>query len=72
MDKAGVTAHSAEPADTSALRGPKRRVKTDKADAKPDPAQEPRGFLAVENAYIASYVAEVQAETLSHLALSWV
>ncbi len=34
MDKAGVIAHLAEPADTSALRGPKRRAKTDKADAK--------------------------------------
>ncbi|MEV7628782.1 transposase [Actinoplanes sp. NPDC089786] len=34
MDKAGVTAHLAEPADTSVLRGPKRRAKTDKADAK--------------------------------------
>jgi transposase len=34
MAKAGVTAHLAEPADTSALRGPKRRAKTDKADAK--------------------------------------
>jgi transposase len=34
MDKAGVTAHLAEPAETSALRGPKRRAKTDKADAK--------------------------------------
>jgi hypothetical protein len=34
MDKAGVTAHLAEPAETSGLRGPKRRAKTDKADAK--------------------------------------
>jgi transposase len=34
MAKAGVIAHLAEPADTSALRGPKRRAKTDKADAK--------------------------------------
>jgi transposase len=34
MAKAGVNAHLAEPADTSALRGPKRRAKTDKADAK--------------------------------------
>jgi hypothetical protein len=29
MSKAGVIAHLAEPADTSALRGPKRRAKTD-------------------------------------------
>jgi transposase len=29
-----VVAHLAEPADTSVLRGPKRRAKTDKADAK--------------------------------------
>jgi transposase len=34
MTKAGVIPHLAEPADTSALRGPKRRAKTDKADAK--------------------------------------
>ena len=34
MAKAGVAAHLAEPAETSALRGPKRRAKTDKADAK--------------------------------------
>jgi transposase len=34
MAKAGVDAHLAEPADTSVLRGPKRRAKTDKADAK--------------------------------------
>jgi len=33
MRNAGVEAHLAEPADTSALRGPKRRAKTDKADA---------------------------------------
>jgi transposase len=33
MRAAGVEAHLAEPADTSALRGPKRRAKTDKADA---------------------------------------
>ena len=34
MHKAGVRPHLAEPADTAALRGPKRRAKTDKADAK--------------------------------------
>jgi len=34
MAKAGVFAHLAEPAETSSLRGPKRRAKTDKADAK--------------------------------------
>jgi hypothetical protein len=34
MAKAGVIAHLAEPADTSALRGPKRRAKADKTDAK--------------------------------------
>jgi transposase len=34
MRAAGVRPHLAEPADTSALRGPKRRAKTDKADAK--------------------------------------
>ncbi|HEX5199282.1 MAG TPA: transposase [Actinoplanes sp.] len=34
MSKAGVTAHLAEPAETSARRGPKRRAKTDKADAR--------------------------------------
>src|SRR2546423_2523537 len=34
MRKVGVQAHLAEPADTAALRGPKRRAQTDKADAK--------------------------------------
>jgi hypothetical protein len=34
MRKAGVAPHLAEPADTAALRGPKRRAKTDEADAK--------------------------------------
>jgi transposase len=34
MHRAGVHPHLAEPADTAALRGPKRRAKTDKADAK--------------------------------------
>src|SRR6266545_3093998 len=33
MRKVGVAPHLAEPADTSVLRGPKRRAKTDKADA---------------------------------------
>lgn len=33
MRCAGVVPHLAEPADTSVLRGPKRRAKTDKADA---------------------------------------
>lgn len=32
--RAGVRAHLAEPADTRALRGPKRRAKTDRADAR--------------------------------------
>jgi transposase len=34
MSKAGVRPHLAEPADTAALRGPKRRAKTDRADAR--------------------------------------
>jgi transposase len=34
LRKAGVQPHLAEPADTAALRGPKRRAKTDKADAR--------------------------------------
>jgi GNAT superfamily N-acetyltransferase len=34
LQRAGIGAHLAEPADTSALRGPKRRAKTDGADAK--------------------------------------
>jgi transposase len=34
LEAAGVEAHLAEPADTSALRGPKRRAKTDRADAR--------------------------------------
>jgi hypothetical protein len=33
MRTAGVQPHLAEPADTSAMRGPKRRAKTDRADA---------------------------------------
>jgi transposase len=33
MRNAGVEPHLAEPADTSAMRGPKRRAKTDRADA---------------------------------------
>ena len=33
MRHAGVEPHLAEPADTSTLRGPKRRATTDKADA---------------------------------------
>ena len=32
MQAAGITPHLAEPADTSALRGPKRRAKTDSKD----------------------------------------
>lgn len=34
FQRAGVEAHLAEPADTAALRGKKRRAKTDKADAR--------------------------------------
>jgi transposase len=34
LQRAGITAHLAEPADTSTLRGPKRRAKTDQADAR--------------------------------------
>jgi transposase len=33
LARAGVAAHLAEPADTAALRGPKRHAKTDRADA---------------------------------------
>ncbi len=33
LGAAGIEAHLAEPADTAALRGPKRRAKTDKGDA---------------------------------------
>ncbi|MDN5934045.1 MAG: IS110 family transposase [Pseudonocardia sp.] len=33
LARAGVVAHLAEPADTAAARGPKRRAKTDRADA---------------------------------------
>lgn len=32
IERAGFTAHLAEPAETAAARGPKRRAKTDKAD----------------------------------------
>ncbi len=34
LQRAGVEAHVAEPADTASLRGSKRRAKTDKADAR--------------------------------------
>lgn len=34
MQRVGVGAHLAEPADTAAMRGPKRRAKTDRGDAK--------------------------------------
>src|SRR6266545_4539538 len=34
LEGAGAQAHLAEPADTAALRGPKRRAKTDRADAR--------------------------------------
>jgi transposase len=33
LQRAGMRAHLAEPADTRALRGPRRRAKTDRADA---------------------------------------
>jgi transposase len=33
LERAGCVAHLAEPADTRALRGPKRRAKTDRTDA---------------------------------------
>jgi len=34
LERAGIKAHLAEPADTAALRGKKRRAKTDRADAR--------------------------------------
>ncbi len=34
LERAGCRAHLAEPADTRALRGPKRRAKTDRTDAR--------------------------------------
>jgi transposase len=34
LKRAGIAAHLAEPADTSALRGPKRHAKTDQLDAR--------------------------------------
>jgi transposase len=34
LARAGVVAHLGEPAETAALRGPKRRAKTDRADAR--------------------------------------
>jgi transposase len=34
LQRAGLVAHLAEPAETSSLRGPKRRAKTDRADAR--------------------------------------
>src|SRR5919206_74741 len=34
LEGAGFLAHLAEPAETSSLRGPKRRAKTDRTDAR--------------------------------------
>lgn len=34
LQRAGIAAHLAEPAETAGLRGPKRRAKTDRADAR--------------------------------------
>jgi transposase len=34
LQRAGIATHLAEPADTSTLRGPKRRAKTDRTDAR--------------------------------------
>ena len=34
LRESGAVAHLAEPAETSALRGPKRRAKTDREDAR--------------------------------------
>ena len=34
LRRAGIEAHLAEPADTAAARGPKRRAKTDRTDAR--------------------------------------
>jgi hypothetical protein len=34
LQRAGIAAHLAEPADTSTLRGPKRHAKTDRTDAR--------------------------------------
>ena len=34
LQAAGLVAHLAEPAETSSLRGPKRRAKTDRTDAR--------------------------------------
>jgi transposase len=34
LRRAGIEAHLAEPAGTAAARGPKRRAKTDRADAR--------------------------------------
>src|SRR5215207_2918521 len=34
LQRAGIEAHLAEPADTKALRGPKKRAKTERIDAK--------------------------------------
>src|SRR4051812_46999134 len=34
VQRAGIQAHLAEPADTAAARGPKRRAKTDRTDAR--------------------------------------
>src|SRR4051794_29988200 len=42
----GIEAHLAEPADTAAARGPKRRAKTDRLDPRPLPGPLARGGVA--------------------------
>lgn len=46
LERAGMTAHLAEPADTAALRGPKRRAKTDGLDCPVPPGVAGRGSAA--------------------------
>lgn len=47
LTRAGMRAHLAEPADTKALRGPKRRAKTDRADARLQRFSTQAGFPSV-------------------------
>lgn len=69
MQRAGVEAHLAEPAETAGLRGPKRRAKTDRTDARLlrellTDGRLPESWIPPE------HVLEVRALARTYLALS--
>ena len=68
LRRAGITAHLAEPADTAALRGPKRRAKTDGLDARH--LRELLATGALPESWIApTHVQEVRAQVRLYKAL---